>query len=310
MSKPFLTYEQQIQKLTVDKKLIINDTVSAKAALENIGYFSLIGGYKTPFINPMTRIYEHTAFEDIFALYTFDRGLRELTFKYLCEIEQKIRQLISYSFCSQHGEQQVFYLTSSCYNLTKKNTRDITKLISILDYHANKNTEHAYLVHQRKVYNNVPLWVVINALTFGQSSKFYSLLPYNMQSNISKSYDHINEKNLERYLKNLTLFRNVCAHNERLYNFRLQVDFPDTILHLKMGIPKVGIQYTQGKRDYFGLVIAFRYLLSKESFKDYKKSLTRLINSYCKTSTRISKSKLLDTMGLPENWENITRYKL
>lgn len=32
-----------------------------------------------------------------------------------------------------------------------------------------------------------------------------------------------------RYLKILTLFRNVCAHNERLYSFRIQIDFPDTV---------------------------------------------------------------------------------
>lgn len=310
MAKPFLTYDQQIQKLTNDKKLVIDDIASAKAALENIGYFSLIGGYKTPFINPMTRVYEHASFEDIFALYKFDQGLRELTFKYMCEVEQKIRQLISYSFCSQHGEQQTFYLTPASYKLSPKTSKDVTKLVSILDYHANKNTEHAYLVHQRKVYNNVPLWVVMNALTFGQTSKFYTLLPYKMQSNISKAYAHINEKNLERYLKNLTLFRNVCAHNERLYNFRLQVDFPDTVLHQKMGIPKIGTQYTQGKRDYFGLVIAFRYLLPKESFKDYKKNLSHLISAFCKTSSRISRNDLLTTMGLPHNWEYITRYQL
>lgn len=310
MAKPFLTYNQQLQKLTIDKKLIINDTDSAKTALENIGYFSLIGGYKTPFINPMTRVYERTSFEDIFALYKFDQSLRELTFKYICEVEQKIRQLISYSFCNQHGEQQIFYLTPASYNLSRRNIKDITKLISILDYHANKNTEHAYLVHQRKVYNNVPLWVVMSALTFGQTSKFYTLLPYKTQSDISKAYDYVNEKNLERYLKNLTLFRNVCAHNERLYNFRLQVDFPDTILHKKMGIPKAGSQYTQGKRDYFGLVIAFRYLLLKESFKDYKKALSHLISSFCKASSRISKSDLLNMMGLSHNWEYLTRYKL
>lgn len=59
----------------------------------------------------MTRIYEQTSFEDIYALYKFDRDLRELTFKYLCEVEQKIRQLISYHFCNLYGEQQICYLT-------------------------------------------------------------------------------------------------------------------------------------------------------------------------------------------------------
>jgi abortive infection bacteriophage resistance protein len=310
MAKPFLTYEQQINKLINEKQLIITNPDTAKSALESIGYFALIGGYKTPFINPMTRIYEHTSFEDIYALYKFDRNLRELTFKYLCEIEQKIRQLISYHFCNLFGEQQICYLTDCNYNLTTKNTLAISKLISILSYHANKNTEHAYLVHQRKVYHNVPLWVVMNALTFGQTSNFYRLLPFQLQSDISKAYPHVNEKSLENYLKCLTLFRNVCAHNERLYNFRLQIDFPDSVLHKKLGVPKSGTQYTHGKRDYFGLVIAFRYLLSNDSFRDYKRALSKLIHQYCRQSSRIKKENLLYTMGLPDNWEKITRYKL
>ena len=152
MSKPFLTYDQQLDKLQNEKKLQIHDRTAAKEILKNIGYFSLIGGYKTPFINPMTRIYQNnTSFEDIYALYQFDLSLRELVFKYLCEIECKIRQLVSYHFCSLHGEQQTAYLTPGNYNHTKKNAADITRLIQILSYQANKNTEHNYVVHQRKV---------------------------------------------------------------------------------------------------------------------------------------------------------------
>ena len=87
MSKPFLTYDQQLDKLQNEKKLQIHDRTAAKEILKNIGYFSLIGGYKTPFINPMTRIYQNNAsFEDVVALYQFDLSLRELVFKYLCEI--------------------------------------------------------------------------------------------------------------------------------------------------------------------------------------------------------------------------------
>ena len=38
----------------------------------------------------------------------------------------------------------------------------VNRLISILEYQANRNTEHAYLLHQRKVYHNVPMWVLVN----------------------------------------------------------------------------------------------------------------------------------------------------
>lgn len=311
MTKPFLTYDEQIEKLVNEKHLQITDSAYAKAILKDIGYFSLIGGYKTPFINPMTRIYQNnTSFEDVLALYQFDLSLRELVFKHLCQIECKIRQLVSYSFCSKHGEQQSAYLNPRNYNNSQKNASDVAYLIQILTYHANRNKEHKYVVHQRNVYRNVPLWVLVNTLTYGQISKFYALLPFQMQSDISKEFPSVNEKGLEQYLKILTLFRNVCAHNERLYSFRIQIDFPDTVLHRKLEIAKKGNQYLLGKHDLFGLVIAFRYLLPNQNFLEFKRTLIHILNKYTKSSNQISENTLLSMMGFPSNWKNVTRYRI
>ena len=58
MSKPYLAIEQQLKVLTYNKGLIISDINTAREVLKDIGYFSLIGGYKRNFINPMTRKYE------------------------------------------------------------------------------------------------------------------------------------------------------------------------------------------------------------------------------------------------------------
>ena len=220
MAKPFLTYDSQLDKLQNEKKLVITNHEKALQVLKDIGYFSLIGGYKSPFINPMTRIYENqTSFEDIYALFQFDQALRELIFKYLCQIEQKMRQLISYNFCKVHGEQQAKYLDAANYHNIPQNMPSLNKLLDILKYQATKNKEHPYILHQRTVYNNVPLWVLINTLTYGQISYFYTLLPFDIKSNISKEFPSVKEHVLEKYLKILTLFRNVCAHNERLYSF-------------------------------------------------------------------------------------------
>jgi len=59
MTKLFLTYDQQLDKLINDKKLIITDRDKAREILKDIGYFSLINGYKSPFINPVTHTYEY-----------------------------------------------------------------------------------------------------------------------------------------------------------------------------------------------------------------------------------------------------------
>lgn len=305
----FRTYDQQIDILKNQKGLIISDETITKESLINIGYFSLIGGYKYPFKNPMTRKYINTTFEDIYALYKFDRELRELTFKYLCEVEMKIRQVISYCFCQHHGDSQTHYISTASYRSEPKYARDIAVLTNILSKIAIRDTDHSYLVHQRNAHQNVPLWVAVNALTFGQISKMYSLLPFSLQSAVAQEYPHVNEKELEQFLRCLTFYRNVCAHNECLYCFSSRRDIPDTNLHRKLNIPKTGTQYTQGKRDYFALVIAFRYLLSDDSFKKFKKSLVSLIRTYQKESSRLTQQQLYDKLGFPSNWMKLTQYK-
>lgn len=87
MAKPFLTFQAQISFLEQDKNLLVENRTFAEVMLTQIGYFSLIGGYKTPFKNPTTQKYKDgTWFEDIVALYHFDENLRELFLKYILKV--------------------------------------------------------------------------------------------------------------------------------------------------------------------------------------------------------------------------------
>ena len=81
------------------------------------------------------------------------------------------------------------------------------------------------------------------------------------------------------------------------------------MLHQKLSIPKRGQEYIYGKRDYFSVVIAFRYLLPHTEFLAFKRNLTNLIDKLCVRTQKITETNLRDTMGLPENWKKITRYK-
>lgn len=309
--KPFLTYPAQISVLIQKKQLIISDLPYAEKKLRDIGYYSLIDGYKDIFYNPMTRTYvKDTDFSDIVALYEFDKNLRSLVFKYICHIEQKIRSLISYSFCEVFSENQSAYLNSANYDISHKNSRDISKLISILTYEANLNTDHAYVVYQRNTYGNVPLWVTMKTLTLGQTSKMYSFMLPVIKSKVSIQYGNVTEKELVQYLKVLTVFRNICAHNERLFSFETRFEIPDTALHRKMKIPQKGTQYLYGKHDMFALLIAFRYLLDKEDFKSLKKELTQLFHTFSASTSEAQKNKLLQAMHFPINWTTILRYRL
>jgi len=310
MAKTFLTFQAQISFLEHDKNLLVKDYNFAETMLKQIGYFSLIGGYKIPFKNHTTKKYnDGTRFEDIVALYQFDEDLRELFLKYILKVERHIRSLLSYHFTEKHGESQTMYLNAANYSSNPRHANDIHRLVSTLDKLANCNSDYPYINHQRYVYGNVPLWVLFNGVTFGTLSKFYEYTTQDIQSKVARNFEKVNQKQLEQYLNVMTKFRNVCAHGERLYSYQTRNDIPDTALHHKLGIPKSGTQYSMGKHDLFAIVIAFRYLLSNDDFIQFKASLTNIIRHYLKSPGALEETVLYKYMGFPANWNKITAYK-
>lgn len=311
MPKPFLTYVQQIDKLKNEKNLIIEDEDYATEMLKQIGYFKLIGGYKHLFKNKTTKKFkDNTRFEDIVQLYMFDEMLRELNLKYILKAEQQLKSLISYYFCDRYGDSQTAYLTKTNYDYTTpKNKRDIDKLVKLLnDNYISHKTDYPYINHTKAKHGNLPLWVLISALTFGNISKMYLLFPQSLRISISKNYKFLNEKQLGQITTVLTKFRNACAHGERLFTYRTADSIPDLLIHKKLSIPQKGTQYKYGKNDLFAVVIALRYLLPSKLFTEYKRALSKLINDYLKHSS-ISSVDILNEMGFPTNWSDITKYK-
>lgn len=308
--KPFLSYTQQMDKLVNEKNLQISDRSYAKDVLKRISYFALISGYKDLYRKPTTKKYKDgTTFEEIVALYKFDENLRELFLKYLFRIERNMRSLMSYYFTEQHGEIQSTYLSPTNYDSAPKKVNTVNKLINKLTEIANTSTEYEYINYQRNTYNNVPLWVLVNVLTFGNISKMYECYSQSLQIKVSKNFEKTNEKEMGQYLKVLTNFRNVCAHNERLFSYRTKNDIPDTTLHKKLAIPKRGTVYTYGKCDLFAVVVAFRYMLPKQDFLVFKRDLSNIIEHFCKQTTHITEAELLERMGFPQNWKKISTFK-
>lgn len=129
----------------------------------------LISGYKDLFKNPTTRKYrDGTTFEDILALYHFDESLRELTLRHLLHIEQHMRATLSYAFCDVFGALQNAYTTPQNYDFTSaSNQREINFLIQkYLTPPLTKQTNYTYIEHYKRLHSNVPLWVLINVITF------------------------------------------------------------------------------------------------------------------------------------------------
>lgn len=308
--KNFLTYQEQLDKLQLEKELTISNPEYAISVLQQISYYSLIGGYKNLFKSPSSGKYIYgVTFDELVSFYYFDESLRTLFLKYILHVERHIKSMISYYFCEKYGESQTEYLDINNYTVSRKNQRDVQRLIASLQKTISLPSHYSYITHYATKYGNVPLWVSANAITFGQVSKLYQYIPNDVQYKISHVFPHVSERQLHQYIRILASCRNVCAHGERLYSFNINETIPDTVLHKKLAIPQKNNQYLLGKNDLFSVVIALRYLIGNDDFKAFKLSLSRLIKNVLVKCPHLSEEQLLSQMGFPQNWKSITRLK-
>lgn len=310
-AKPFLTYQQQIAKLRDEKGLRIEDEEKAIAMLKKHSYFDLISGYKRPFKRKDGSYKLYTSIEDIYALYSFDNALRTIVLGKLLVVEKHIKSLLSYSFCEEYGSTQQAYLDATKYNYIPENQAGINKLVSKLTSIANDPKDYPYIKHQKEAYQNIPLWVMVKALTMGSVSKMYSYLQPRLQTRISHEYPYVNEEELARMLDLLSRFRNVCAHNERLFDYKYEKGaIKDTYVHSGLCIPRENGRYKKGKSDLFAVLISLKYLLSQEEFQELIAQIEEQLNVLYTSTKQIDAAQMRKYMGFPENWQAIRDFSL
>ena len=301
-----MTYEQLIYKLEDEKKLEISDHDYAIKLLKEHSYFALISRYKGPFKQKNGTYKIHVSIQDIYALYLFDDALRALFLQYILKIEKHMKSLISYSFCEAYGEEQQHYLNATKYNYTPMNQDDVNELITRLTKITNDPPNYPYIRHQKQQHGNIPLWVMMKALTLGTVSKLYSFLPQSIQHNVSKEFEYVHEGMLVQMLDLLARVRNVCAHNERLFDYKYQKGtIDDTYVHNALAIEKKKGQYIKGKNDLFAVVIVLKYLLSEEDFSSFVQELEKITEQLFLDTRVIEKLQLYKYMGFTENWFDI-----
>lgn len=219
-----------------------------------------------------------------------------------------MRSLLSYYFTQKYGERQSAYLSPKNYANNPNQESNLNRLIDTFNSLA-QSADYPYINHQIETYGNVPLWTLINGVTFGALSKFYFFLTQDLKTSVSKHFEKVNERQLAQYLKVITKFRNVCVHGERLFCYKTCNDIPNTVAHTKLQIPIRGEQFIYGKRDLFAVVIALKYLLSIENFYKFAQKLSKIIEQYLNSTSAISKTDLFEFMGFPLNWYEIADYK-
>lgn len=215
LKKP-LTFEQQLAKL-ISHGLLVDDENAALAALKSINYYRFTG-YALQFRrHPDASAYlPGTTFATVYHLYLVDEMLRDILRRFIEKAEVYYRTQIAYGFANakcvapphdQHYDETNFY--------NKKGYREVMVTFS---REANYYRDSLIVKHHRLNYSGrMPLWVVVELMSFSNLSKLYSSMYFSEKDAIAGAVG-VSRDTLENHLHCLAVLRNKCAHAARLYN--------------------------------------------------------------------------------------------
>lgn len=313
--KPYLTFEQQLELLK-SRGLEVTDDSAALEYLRRLGYYRLSGywyplrqllplaGQQTKSIRPRRtdEFMPSSRFQDVVALYVFDKKLRLLILDAIERVEVAFRVDIAYLF----GGKEPFAHTNPDFlhgHFTKKidpktNTTKYQEWISKHDQLIKRSKED-FVEHYKIKYGlPLPIWVAIELWDFGLLSVFYKGMAVKDKEIIAKKYNISDWRIMESWLRSLNYVRNVVAHHNRLWNRNL-IDQPKLA---KLGVMPAFDSFignTHGtSRVYVVLCILAHFMKIICPRSTWQMRLVELMHSFPK-----SEYMSIQDMGFPTEWE-------
>lgn len=303
--KTFKNLDEQIEILK-EKGLIINDEEKAKEILFRENYF-FISGYRHLFQrnNGDSQFVAGTTFEELYGTFIFDRNIRNIMFKYILIVENNIKSIIGYQMSRKYGYKEKEYLNPKNFNQDNIKIRQVYDVLNKVKRQIRVNgKQHKATSHYITNYGYIPMWILVKVLSFGIISEIYGILKIEDQISISSFYK-LNSSTLTTYLQLLSNFRNLCAHEDILYDHRTQKVIPDTKYHTFLNIPKKDDVYEYGKNDLFALIIILKEMLTKEEFDDMLYQIGYEVDILDGKVDSVSLKVILNKMGFPDNFREI-----
>lgn len=318
MPKPFKTIPEQIELLH-KRGLIITDYKQAKKYLLTNNYYSIINGYSKYFVQTQNqnKYIPGTNFSEITNCYFYDKEIKYSFLKAILEAEKHIKSAIAYVFSERFPSTPYFYLDKNNYDCsTKDKIRSITFVISKMNSIINKHKSSKKTNSIQHYYNNhheVPFWVIIDYLTFGEMLAILKTLPISLQDTIAKKlYSFICEHIkininftpaiLISFVENIGEVRNVCAHDNRLFGFKCK----NSVKYYKDLHSKYGINNSCAKSSPYHVFIILQCFLSQSEYGKLHNTLLARLKTLERRLHTVKINVFLDALGFPDNWHRIT----
>jgi len=307
IEKQFKNLDEQIE-IFRHKGMIIHDEKYTKKILLRENYFFL-NGYRHLFLkSEEDRTFkEGTTFEEMYSLFLFDRSFRNVLFKYLLVIENNLKSITSYQLSKKYGYREGDYLKAKNFTSAPDKQAQLNDLLKKMKRQIRVNgSQHSATLHYVSNYGYIPLWILVKVLSFGIVSEMYSILKPEDQRSIADIYE-LDAETMTVYLPILSNYRNLCAHEDILYENKTQKAINDTVYHQLLKIPKENDEYIYGKNDVFALIIIMKQLLQKEDFKNMTMELENVVNTLNYNLHTINIEDVFKRMGFPLNWQDLAK---
>lgn len=271
--KPFLTYEQQIEKLKTNYNLNFGaSNILELELLKTISYYDLINGYKDCFMQD-NKFLEGVSLSEIFVFSTIDKAFQDVLLRYSIYVENIFKNKMAYIIAKNKGVHYSEYLDASKYhapNPDRKIKLD-NLIIKLLNTHV--KTKDTPTMFYRENHNHIPPWILFKNVTFNNIIDLYSFLKKDEKLEIISEYrlfdNRLTEDEKLELFKNMLVitrkFRNKIAHNYKIIGIKL--DNPEINLSTVQKIDdfniidNIDIRDKRGRNDIFSMYISILFLL-------------------------------------------------
>lgn len=304
-AKVFKTLDEQIEILK-NKGLVISDIEYAKEVLLRENYFFIMG-YRHVFLkrDSSRKFIDGTTFEEVYSLFVFDRMFRNIIFKNILIVENNYKSILSYTLSKSYGYKEKDYLNISNFDDDKDKIKQINDLIRKIKRQFRVNgKQHGATSHYMDNYGYIPLWIGIKVISFGLMSELFSILKYKDKESVASIYKVLPEE-METYLPILANYRNLCAHEDVVFDHFTQREIPDTKYHNILNIEKNIDGYVNGKNDIFALIIILKRLLTDVDFKMMMNEINYELDRLSGKLFSININDVIERMGFPSNYKDI-----
>jgi len=293
-NKSPIKIQDQISLLKKRGLLVRNDSF-AETQLKNISYYRLAGYWWPMQFDKANHLFKASStFEDVIALYNFDRELRLFVFNILERIEIALRTKMIYHLSI---ELSPWWFENISYF---KNPVSFKDTLDNIDRELKNTRENFINQHYQKYSGDTrrpPAWKTLEIVSFTTLSKLYSNIKPSIYSPdiVAAEFNTANRTYLRSWLLSLSQIRNICAHHGRLWNRNL----PGRPRLLKKP-PAPWIRIVPAVNQHHMIYIhlcCMKYLVDAINLGDnYSSKLSGLLTKYPSVD--------LNALGIPKSWQS------